>query len=187
MTRGNVSASLGTLMKGLPMFLRFLVLLLSSLALSGCILQSEQPLFAEKDAVLALKPLGNTFATYNLVDGQWQEEKDRVTFNAKGKHYEAMGDDGKVTIITFVALDGNSWVMQAAEAGKPAVYVIARREGKALLLQAPACEDLKKSEVTAKRLRFEKDDCFAPADFKLAEFTALATALPPAKMKLLAE
>lgn len=169
------------------MFLRFFILLLSAFALSGCVLQSEQPLFAEKDGVPALKALGSTFATYNLVDGQWQAEKDRVTFTAKGKHYEAVGDDGKVTVITFVALEKSAWVMQASEEGKPALYLIARRDGTALLLQAAACEDLKKDAKVAARLRYDKDDCFAPSDFKLSEFKALAKGLAPAKLKLVAE
>ena len=166
------------------MFLRFFTVLLSLLALSACVLQSEKPLFPEADGVAALQPLGTTFVPFNLVDGQWQAEKDRASFASVGKHYEVKGDDGKTTSVLFVPLGQNSWLMQASEDGKNAAYLIARRDGKALLLQALFCEDLKKDAASTKRLRFDRDDCFVPADFKLAEFKALASNAPPAKMKL---
>lgn len=167
------------------MFFRFLTVLLSAaVLLAGCVLQSEAPLFADRDGVAALAPLGSTFVTWNQVDGAWQAEKDRVVFTAVGNHYEVPGDDGEVVSVTFVALENDTWVMQAAEPDKPAAYLIARRDGKALLLQVPECLDLKNHQAYARRLRFDRDDCFAPADFKREEFTALAGVLPPAKVKL---
>lgn len=166
------------------MFLRFLTLLLAAFALAGCILQSDAPLFAETDGVAALKPLGETFVTYNLVNGQWQAEKERAVFKPVGQHYEVPGDSSGTVSVTFVALEKNAWVMQAAEASKPAAYIIARRDGNALLLQVPVCEELKKDPTYAKRFRFDRDDCFAPAGFSIADFRTLAKALPPSRIKM---
>ncbi len=169
----------------LQMLLRFLTVLLSVFTLAGCVLQSEEPLFKDDDGVAALQHLGLTFATHNLVDGKWQQEKDGITFTRKGKHYEAL-TDGDMVSVTFVALENSTWVMQVDEPDKPSAYLLARQDGDALLLQTLLCEDLKSNAAAAKRLRFAGDDCFAPNDFSLAEFKALEKSAAPAKMKLVA-
>jgi hypothetical protein len=132
---------------------------LLALALAGCVLQSEQPAFDDGDGALLLKDYGSQFATYTYTGAEWKKDTDTITFTQVQNHYIA-SDGNSGAAVTFVSLGTNWWVMQAAETGKPPVYVLAQAELGELLFYPISCQVLRESGSFDDVVSFENDDCF---------------------------
>lgn len=158
--------------------------LLLPLLLSGCVLQSDKPLFTETDGVAALEPLGTELVSYSRNEGDWKREDDPVTLVLADHHYVDATKPTEAQFL-FVALGGEAYVMEAKEEGKPAVYALARRDGKAMLVYPLMCDVLKKDAVP--HVRFQGDDCFTEQGFGVAEFKNLLARAGEARIKLAAE
>ncbi|MCA0434057.1 MAG: hypothetical protein LCH46_12430 [Proteobacteria bacterium] len=165
--------------------LRGFALAVALLMLAGCVLQASPPLFAEKQGEMVFKGQGTQFVSYSLNRDTkaWEKDDEPMVFNAVGKHYESPTKSG-VTSLSFIALQKGWWVVQGAEDGGPSGYMLAQRQGKAMLLYPLMCTNLKKVQAIAPKVRFEGDDCFAGKDFGLATFRAMIKSLPPAALKI---
>ena len=109
------------------MLTRFFAAVILCLSVSGCVLQSKKPIFAEADGKLLLASYGTRFASYTLTGGNWSKEEETLSFIAEGQHYVA--SDGKVEIdVNFVKISGYWWVVQIQENGKPANYALAEAQ-----------------------------------------------------------
>jgi hypothetical protein len=153
--------------------------LAAAILLSGCVLQSEKPLLKESQGAPALKTLGSRFLPWTFDKGVWSnEDQKEASFVAKGQHYEFTDENGRITVMLFVPLGGPWFALQMREIEKPAAYVLAELKSNEMIMHPLMCEELQKDAKLAKRIRFENSDCYAPADFSLADLKAL-TAHPP--------
>lgn len=156
------------------MWKRLAVLGLCLIGLTGCILQSEQPLFSDKDSVLALGDKSGAAKIESLDKGEWVAEKDPVTITVKGKHYEAVSEKSTV-VLHFVSLGGNDYVLQGSEDGKESSYLIAEVRDGVAMVRALACTDLKKDSRVSDWIKYDGDNCFiAPGSPAMQLFMALA-------------
>ena len=168
--------------EGLEMISRF-ILLSICLVLGGCILQSPTPIFAEEDGKLILQPFGNQFVSFNLENGKWIKQSDIVKFTAVGNHY-LIHDKADDIQVLFAALNSKWWVMQTNETGKPPTYLLARFEGKALVLNILSCKVLKINKAVADAINFKGEDCMANAHMTKAKFEELTNSPEPAVLKI---
>ena len=168
------------------MLKRLLIFIGMGLLLTGCVLQSHEPLFSESDGAPLPEALGKHFVMENFDDGAWAKEEGSITLKAVGHHYVATDEAKKDEIAAlFVPLDKNWWVMQAQEKDKPSVYILAKAEGDTLLLNPLTCEDLKLKPTAAAEISFEGDDCYLKGGQSIDYFKALMAAAKPAQMRLL--
>lgn len=167
-------------------FRRFLMAMAGSLLLSGCVLQSQSPLFGDTQGVPALEALGTSFTMESLADGKWQVEEGRAEFTPVGRHYSMSNPDGKPPIeVLFVPLDGRRFAVQAREGkDKPFVYLVAEVGKTEVLLTLLACDDLKKAGKFGDDITFDGDECSFAGTPGLPLFLALADAAGPAKSRL---
>jgi len=157
-----------------------------ALALSGCILQSKSPLFADADAKLLLAKYGK-LVTYEKSGDGWNKSSDQIGFTPEANHYIAKADKSELEI-SFVPIDGNWWALQAVEAGKPAIYVLVDAEAKELSFYPIACKDLKDSGKFAADVEFADSDCFVRPDTNYMTLFKTLTATPgEASTKLVVE
>ena len=159
------------------------IILSLCLMLCGCVLQSTAPIFAENDGKLILQPFGNQFATFNKEGGKWKKQTDIGKFDAEGNHYLIHDKAGDIHLL-FVALNGPWWVVQAQEPGKPSEYLLARFEGKSLLLNPLSCKVLKTNKSMKNAITFKGDDCTANAHMTKDKFVELTKSPEPATLKV---
>ena len=159
------------------------ILLSICLVLGGCILQSPTPIFAEKDGKLVLQKFGNKFVSFNLENGKWIKQSEIVKFTAVGNHY-VIHDKANDIQVLFAALNSNWWVMQTNEASKPPTYLLARFEGKALVLSILSCKVLKTNKAVADAIDFKGEDCTANAKMTKDKFAELAKSPEPVLLKI---
>jgi hypothetical protein len=157
------------------------------LVLGGCVLQSEKPHFKEANGVALPKALGTRFVLENFSGGAWTSEDGAVSFFAEGKHYVARNEKSDEIEVLFVALGKGSWVMQAAEKGKPSAYVLADAQDGMLMLRPLFCDDLKKRDDVKGLVRFEGSDCFLTGGAGLDGFKLLGAKAGAAKLRLRVE
>ena len=153
--------------------------------LSGCVLQSKDPLIADSAADTALAAFGSRFTSYEATsDNGWRKDVDLLVATPKGKHY--VFSDGKSdTGIAFLALAKTWWGVQMTEPGKGSVYALAEARAGEVVIRPLACDDMQKAGTYAALVRFEKDDCFVRDGVRIADVFRLAMAHPsPPLMKL---
>ena len=153
------------------------------LILCGCILQSPVPIFSEKDGKLILQPFGTQFATFNKESGEWKKQADIVKFNAEGNHYLIHDKAGDIQVL-FAALNDNWFVMQAQEPNKPSTYLLARFEGKSLVLNILSCKVLKSNEALKSSINFKGEDCTTNTQMTKEKFEELTKSPEPALLKI---
>ena len=159
------------------------IILSICLMLGGCVLQSTAPIFAEADGKLIMQPFGNQFATFNKEGGKWKKQTDIVKFDAEGNHYLIHDKAGDIRVL-FVALNGPWWVVQSQEQDKPLDYLLARFEGKALVLHTLSCKNLKTNKSMKDAVTFKGDDCMATAGMAKDKFVELTKSPEPATLKV---
>ena len=141
------------------MFKQILVFATLAALLCGCVLQSRSPLYGDNEAQLALGAAGGPVLVSNWRDGKWEADAERVEITVTGNHYEAMAKPAAIAL-HFVPLGGLWFVLQAVEAGKPAVYMLAEVKDKSAEVYSLPCSDLKKDAGIANWISYEGDDCF---------------------------
>jgi hypothetical protein len=167
-------------------FRQVLASLAFCLLLSGCVLESQTPLFGDTQGVLALKALGNEFTMETFADGKWKAEEGKAVFTPEGRHYMITTPDGKEPIeVLLVPLEGNLFVGQARESReKPFQYLIADVGQAEVLLSLLSCDELKALGTFADDIGFDGGDCSFARVPDLALFQTLAKAIGPAKSRL---
>lgn len=165
---------------------RFLLAMAGSLLLSGCVLQSQAPLFGDTQGAPALEALGTSFAMESFSDGKWNMEEGKAVFTASGRHYLMSSPDGKPPIeVLFVPLDGKRFAVQAREGkDKPFVYLVAEISKAEVLLTLLGCDDLKKAGRFGGDISFDGDECSFARTPEMPLFLSLAAAAGPAKSRL---
>ena len=86
--------------------------------------------------------------------------------------------------LLFAALNDNWWVMQADETGKPSTYLLARFEGKSLVLNLLSCKILKSNKFLKDAITFKGDDCMANQQMTKDKFVELTKSPEPALLKI---
>jgi len=163
---------------------RFFVAIFLCLALTGCILQSQEPLFSDEQGELVLASYGNQFATYSLEGDAWQRDEGTITFTPTGKRY-VLTENKTSVAVTFAAVEGSWFVLQAEETGKPVSYTLLQAQKGELLLHPLNCEPLHKSGKYEGAITFDGEDCtIKPGADTAALFKSLAADRGPARMKL---
>ena len=158
------------------------------LLLGGCVLQSAKPLFAEKEGKPVLKQFGNSFVTFNRQSGagEWKKQEDVVNFATVGNHYVVKDKTGDINVL-FAQLGDQYWVMQAEEPGKPSTYLLAKFEGKSLVLNILSCKVLKTNKALEDAISFTGDHCTANEQMTKDKFVELTKSPDPALLKIEAE
>ena len=156
------------------------------LLLCGCILQSPKPLFTESEGKPVLKQFGSSFIAFNRESGEWKKQDDVVKFTTVGNHYVVQDKSGNINVL-FAQLSDQWWVMQTNETGKPATYLLAKFEGKALVLNILSCKVLKTNRSMKDAISFKGDDCTANERMTKNKFVELAKSPEPALLKIEAE
>jgi hypothetical protein len=156
------------------------------LLLSGCVLESQAPLFGDTQGVLALNAMGTEFTMESFADGKWKVEEGKAVFTPDGRHYMVTTPDGKEPIeVLLVPLEGNRFVGQARESSeKPFLYLIAEVGQVEVLLSLLSCDELKALGTFAEDINFDGGDCTFAGVPDLALFQRLAKAIGPAKSRL---
>ena len=161
---------------------RFLSIALC-LVLCGCILQSSKPLFTESEGKPVLKQFGNSFVTFNRESGQWKKQDDVMKFKAVGNHYEVQDKTDNINVL-FAPLNDQWFVLQTEEPGKPSTYLLAKFEGKSLMLNILSCKVLKNNKSLIDAVSFKGDDCTANAQMTKEKFVELTKSPEPALLKI---
>ena len=153
------------------------------LMLCGCILQSPTPIFPEKDGQLILQPFGNQFATFNKESGEWKKQTDIVKFSVEGNHYLIHEKAGNIHVL-FAQLNDNWFVMQTQQPDQLSTYLLARFEGKSLVLNILSCKVLKSNGALKNAINFKGEDCTANAQMTKEKFEQLTESPEPALLKI---
>ena len=153
------------------------------LFLCGCILQSPKPLFSENEGKPVLKQFGNSFVAFNRESGEWKKQDDVVKFKAVGNHYVVKDKAGDINVL-FAQLSDQWWVMQTNETGKASTYLLAKFEGKALVLNILSCKVLKTNVSMNDAISFKGDDCTANAQMTKDKFFELTKSPETALLKI---
>ena len=172
----------------MSIWFRAILLGLLAFGLSGCILGSKNPLFAEAEAKLLLADYPNP-AAYERNNGVWEKINEPVVFTPQVSHYVMKPEPGDPEVqISFVPIEGPWWVLQANEPEKPATYVLIKAEPKELLIYPLTCTMLKESGKFGNDIEFKDSDCFVKegAD-KMALFKALIGNASEPSSKLVSE
>jgi hypothetical protein len=141
------------------MMMRIAVLAALVFALSGCVLQSPEPVFSEDQSRLVLGADAVTMKSYSWKDGAWTEDKERLALTVEGRHYVAKeGDD--TAGLAFIPLSGGWYAVQATEQGKSTNYTLATVEGGGAVFHLLECAELKKRAELAAYIDYQRDDCF---------------------------
>ena len=78
-------------------------------------------------------------------------------------------------------------MVQAQEPDKPSEYLLARFEGKALVLNTLSCKVLKTNKSLQDAITFKGDDCTANARMTKDKFAELTKSPEPVTLKIEAE
>lgn len=175
------------------MIRKILTTLAAALLLAGCVLQAKPPLFAESDGVAALGDKAITFDGYELRDGAWRKTNVNdppLVFTPAGHGYgiEEQGKgrpaSGKVTAL-FIPLKDGWLAFQIVEGSKPAIYSLAKLDGREVLVVPIMCSDLKTLDAAKGAVAFDGNNCTAKTVTDGRAFLqSLAAVLPSPKMKL---
>jgi len=166
------------------MSFRFLTTAILCLALTGCILQSKEAVFLDEQGELMLGVYGNRFATYSLDGGVWKKEEGTISVTPENNHY-VIAESTVAVVITFAAISGSWWAMQAQEAGKPVSYSLISAGKDELLLYPLNCGPLRLSGKFNAYISFDGEDCTVKAGADTgAMFKALAAEPGQSRMKL---
>jgi hypothetical protein len=139
----------------------FRVIFLSLLAfgLSGCILESKKPLFADADAKLLLTNYPN-LSYYERNDDAWEKVNEPIILTPQAVHYVIRPEPSDPEIhISFVSIDDPWWALQANEPGKAASYVLIKAEPKELLVHPLDCKTLQESGKFGNEIEFVGSSC----------------------------
>ena len=139
---------------------RAILLSLLALGLSGCVLESKKPLFADTDAKLLLTNYPN-LSYYERNDDAWEKVNEPVIFTPQAVHYVIKPEPSDPELqISFVPIDDPWWVLQANEPGKAASYVLIKAEPKELLVYPLDCKTLQESGRLGNEIEFKDSSCF---------------------------
>jgi len=158
----------------------------AAVLLTGCVLQSAQPVFPEDKGVAILDKLGTRFTSESLSNDEWKAEEGVVIFAKSGNHYVAHNEEDKGEVdILFASLGGDRYVMQAREEPtKPFAYMIVEVSDNHLVMAPLLCEELKKIPGIDARVHFDGDDCGVTGTADADYFNALAKDIGPGRMRL---
>ena len=163
----------------------FLCLVLLPL-LSACVLESAEPLIADKDGVLALAGFGDTLIAYGKSEaGDWKKEEDgKLSLRVEDNHYK-IWDGNNTMLVTFVPLGEPWWGIQAKMGEECYTYVLAEINQGELILHENGCSEIEKVPGLGGTVDFSGGDCKAKpgADWR-AMFDSLKSNPPPASMML---
>jgi hypothetical protein len=141
--------------------------------LCGCVLQSRVPRYTDAEAELVLGMSGGSAQMSSWRDGKWVTDRGDVRIDVRDRHYEAWAESSSISL-HFIPLKGSWYVLQAIEADKSAVYMLAKVTGQSAEAYALSCSDLKKNTRLEAWISFESEDCFINPDApKEKLFTAL--------------
>lgn len=157
--------------------MKSLAAVLVLLALSGCVLQSKSPLYADSAASLVFGDKARVAEVFSKKDGAWVSENERITLAPEGRHYVVTMKDS-VLAVAFIPLEGSWHVLQATEAGKPTVYLLAKVSEHGADTRALACGDLKKDAGLAAWIDHQGDDRFVAEGAPLDKMFMAALAMP---------
>ncbi|MDP1699983.1 MAG: hypothetical protein Q8L53_03340 [Aestuariivirga sp.] len=166
---------------------RVIFLGLLALGLSGCILESKKPLFADADAKLLLANYPN-LSYYELDSRGWQKSEEAIIFTLQGTHYAVKPEPDETEIqFFFVPIEGQWWVLQA-NAGMATSYMLVKVEPKELLVYPLDCKTLQESGKLGNEIEFKDSSCFIKdgAD-KMGLFKALIGSASEPSTKLVSE
>ena len=153
------------------------------LFLCGCVLQSPTPLFSDADGKPLLRSFGKQFVAYDKVKGNWEKQKELITFAPAANHYVVHDKSGDIGVV-FVPLKDKWWLLQATEKGKSSTYMLAEMQGKSLLLHILSCKVLKTNKSMKDAITFKGDDCTATASMTKDRFVELTKSPEPAVLKI---
>ncbi|MEO9167702.1 MAG: hypothetical protein ABI230_04785, partial [Aestuariivirga sp.] len=123
------------------------------------------------------------FATFNKEGGKWKKQTDIGKFDAEGNHYLVHDKSGDIHVL-IVALTGRWFVVQAQEPDKLPEYLLARFEGKSLVLNPLSCKVLKTNKSMKDAITFKDDDCTANEHMTKEKFAELTKSPEPATLKI---
>ena len=165
----------------------FRVILLGLLAfgLTGCILESKKPLFADADAKLLLADYPNV-AAYERGDDGWKKSDDKFDLTPEASHYVLKSEKSEMQV-SFVPVEGPWWILQASESSG-ATYVLVKAEAKELLVYTLDCKSLQESGKFESAIDFAESDCFVKPDAdKMALFKSFTSDTTEPSSKLVSE
>ena len=175
------------------MLMRLAAVLALCLALAGCVLEADPPLFKEADGVLLFGAGPVSFAGWSLDKGAWvQEHPDdpHMTLVASDHHYDMTVPNTSThtddhAMVLFTALDGGWYGVQMTETGKKPVYILAKLDGADVLLTPVACSELTDKAVALDKIDMHDGDCTVKpgTDGKML-LSAIAGKLDAPKQKL---
>jgi hypothetical protein len=159
------------------MIRQILALVCAAALLCGCVLQSRVALYGDADAKLVLGESDGTARTSSRKDGKWLVDDEGVNIKVVGRHYTASAKNSVVNL-HFVPLDGSWFTLQATEAGKPAVYMLAEVKSRIADIRPISCSELKNQARLANWIAHEGDDCFIMPGAPATEIFATLLTMP---------
>jgi hypothetical protein len=167
--------------------LRHALLVCVALLLSGCVLESAEPLIPDAEADLVLGADTSRYSLYALEDGVWKIDEGPMTFTAEGNHYRVA--DGKSEMVfTFKTISGALSALQAQDEGKPATYLIAEKQDNDIFILPLDCKKLREAMAFTAMVEFKDDDCNVKPGIDTGQLFAEAIKLPfPKELKLVRE
>ncbi len=140
------------------MFSRLIVLVLAAVLLSGCILQSREPLYGDKDSSLVLGEASGVTRTASRKTGAWEDDPEALPIRPEGNHYVV---EGKATVeLHFVKLQGDWFVLQARQPQGPAAFLLARIKDKVAEARPLACREVETIHALEASVVPVGDNCF---------------------------
>jgi hypothetical protein len=116
------------------------------LLLAGCF-SSAGPVFSEDR--------GQCPFTAPMVYEEVDETPYRFTFETDGAYCKVTDPDNDVTLVLFVPLGRNRWIVQGDE--EHPSYIIMRRNGDRLTQYLPRCQDFSASRLRRLGITFDED------------------------------
>ena len=165
---------------------RVIFLGLLAFGLAGCNLETRKPLFADADAKLLLAGYPN-LAPYERDGGGWKQSADALGIEPEGSHYLVKSGNSDM-VASFVPLEGQWWILQAAETSGTSSYVLVKAEPKELLIYSLECKRLQESGKFGSEIEFSGSSCFIKdgAD-RMGLFKALTGSARAPSTKLVSE
>ncbi len=165
---------------------RVIFLGLLALALTGCNLETKTPLFADADAKLLLADYPN-LAAYERSDSGWKKSAESLNFSAEASHYLVKSGTSEMQM-SFIPLEGQWWILQAAETSGDSTYVLVKAEPKELLIYSLECKKLQESGQFGDEIEFKDSSCFITEDAdKMGLFKALISSTSEPATKRVSE